>query len=676
MRPVITLNRPVLQAGIIATLIFAAFWCGVFFRGFDEVTFAPALLSITVAAGLALFPVGQAGWRFPKAPVAIFLGLFWAWMALSLTWTTVPYVSTLFFMTIGTLPFLFFTVMQGGNADRIIAWLWGALGAAAYLLAIWASLQFFLWRDMTGARIHHPMLNANNLAVILSMGFFLMLYYFCRLKTLGQVISGVGMVLMVVGVMATQSRGGSLGVVAGSVLFAVLCWPLIRQNWREFIILSCAFVLIITAISLETIATQEGQLRLAGGGDAGASVENRYMLWGSAVAMLRDQMSSLIAFLGPGLGVFYLVFPKYRDLGDISDGYFLHVDPIQFGLEMSPIASLIFYTFGIAVLVRMINAVRCSDRSNISDRIILVVPFCGLLSLMINAHVNFDLYMIPALLFGAVLLMMWYRGTENILGENRLTLSPSLRQRRPVNLVVLMPVLVGLFVLLPVWVVRAGIAVKDAEVASIALQQGNMDAARDAAAHAIRYGPESYYRIYYIDSLWRGRVLQELFYSLDANQRRALFDDALAALDLSMKSNPYNAQAISHRALLHYVAYPRLDPNGHDRAIEILRQGLRIDPVSFDLRMGLARMLELKGQPAQALAVLEEGQRYAVTQRFAPPDYIRMQAQLKHAAGDPAAAGALMRNWQARQTSMIEGGKAQAKFGLWLQNKIDGLLQR
>lgn len=670
------LNRSVLQAATIAILIFAAFWCGVFFRGFDEVTFAPALLSITVASGLALFPVGQGGWRFPKAPAAIFLGAFWAWMALSLTWTSVPYVSILFFMTIGTLPFLFFTVMQGPNADRIIAWLWGSLALAAYLLAIWACLQFFLWRDMTGARIHHPMLNANNLAVILSMGFFLMLHYFCRLRTVGQMMSGIGMVLMVIGVMATQSRGGSLGIMAGMVLFTLLCWPAIRQNWKAFIVLASVLVLVVTAISFEIVSTQEGQLRLLGGGDAPASVENRYMLWGSAVEMLRDQMSSLGAFFGPGLGVFYLVFPQYRHLGDISDGYFLHVDPIQFGLEMSPIASLIFYAFGIAVLVRMINAVRRGDRSNIAARTMLVVPFCGLLSLMINAHVNFDLYMIPALLFGAVLLMMWYRGTENILGEDRLSLSPSLRNRHPRHLMVLTPVLLGLFLLLPIWVVRAGIAVKDAEVASIALQQGNMDAARDAAAHAIRYGPESYYRIYYIDALWRGRVLQELFYSLEANQRRELFDDALAALDLSMKSNPYNAQAISHRALLHYVAYPRLDPNGHDRAIEILRHGLTVDPVSFDMRMGLARMLELKGQPAQALAVLEEGQKYAVTQRFAPPDYIRMQAQLKQAAGDPKAAADLMRDWQARQTSMVEGSKAQAQFGLWLHNKMNELLQR
>lgn len=668
------LNKSTLQAATIAILIFAAFWCGVFFRGFDEATFAPALLSITVAAGLALLPAGQGGWKFPKAPAAIFLGVFWAWMALSLTWSQVPYVSILFFMTIGTLPFLFFTVMQGGNADRIIAWLWGSLALAAYLLAIWACLQFFFWRDMTGSRIHHPMLNANNLAVILSMGFFLMLHYFCRSKTWGQAASGLGMVLMVIGIMATQSRGGSLGVIAGCALFVPLCWPVIRQNWRGFIVFACVLALAISAVSLDILVRQDGVLRLVGGGDAVASIENRYMLWGSAVEMLRDQMSSFGAFFGPGLGIFYLIFPKYRNPGDISDGYFLHVDPIQFGLEMSPIASIIFYAFGIAVLVRMIRTIRLSDRANMAARIFVVVPFCGLLSLMINAHVNFDLYMIPALLFGAVLMMMWYRGTEGVLGQDRFFVS--FKNAKPLHWAVLAPVMAGLFLLLPIWVVRAGIAVKDAEAASIALQQGNMDAARDAAAHAMRYGPESYYRIYYIDALWRGRVLQELFYSLDANQRRQLFDEALAALDKAMAANPYNAQAISHRALLHYVGYPRLDPNGHDRAIEILRQGLTMDPISFDMRMGLARMLELKGQQESALAVLEEGQKYVVTKQFAPPDYIRMQAELTQKLGNPAAAADLMRDWQKRQKSWEEGSKAQAKFGLWLQGKINGLLQR
>src|SRR5690606_23679261 len=110
----------------------------------------------------------------------------------------------------------------------------------------------------------------------------------------------------------------------------------------------------------------------------------------------------------------------------------------------------------VAVLWRMVNGVRRSAGAW-GKRANLVILFCGLVSLMINAHVNFDLYMIPALLFGAVLMMCWYLASEDILGECRFTCG--VRDKK--TWAVLIPLFVFIFVALPVWVVRAGIAVKD-----------------------------------------------------------------------------------------------------------------------------------------------------------------------------------------------------------------------
>lgn len=652
----------------IAILVFSSFWLGVFFRGFDQVLFAPALLMVNLAAFLLILPGMRTGWRFPLTPVTFFLFSFWLWMGFSLLWSNVPYVSIIFAMTIGSLPLLFFALLQRPDSDRMISMIWTAMAFATSLLSIWAVIQFLFLQDLASNRIHHPMLNANNLAVILSMGFFFLLLRFCQQGRAGQMITGTLLVLTIIGILATQSRGGSLGVLVGLVLFTALCWPLIKERWTSFAILFPVIGLVSAFILLYFSVQGGGEVRLVGGAGAAASNENRYFLWLAAAHMLKDH-----AFSAPGLGVFYLIFPRYRHPEDLSDGYFLHVDPVQFGIEMSVVATILFYSFGIAVLLRMVRAV-VAKSGNGGDvaRPMLVIPFCGLLSLMINTHVNFDLYMLPALLSGAIMLAAWYRGTERVLGEKRLYLDG----RNKGHLAFLLPAMVSLFVAGPVWIARAGIGVEDATKAAQALQQGDLDAASKATAHGMRYGPENFYRIYYLDALWRGRILQDRFFALDASQRQDLFDAAIHSVDLSMKHNPYNVQALSHKALLYFIAYPRLDSHGIDHAITTLEQALAIDPINFDVRMGLARMYELKGSVNKALTVLEDGNYWAVTRKYAPPAYLQMMANLQQKTGNRFGAAETNRLVQERTASYNARIEEQSGLDRWIQGQIDRLLNR
>ncbi|MGZ9098031.1 MAG: O-antigen ligase family protein [Micavibrio sp.] len=659
-------NRQFLVPAVAAVLIFAAFWFGVFFRGFDQILFAPALLLVYLAAFLLLLPGLRTGWRFPVAPVTVFLFLFWLWMGLSLFWSDVPYISIIFAMTIGCLPLLFFAILQHPDTDRVIGMIWTAVIVAIAVLGLWAVFQFVFLSDVASNRIHHPMLNTNNLAVILSMGFFFLLLRFCQQETVAQTISGVLLVLVFIAIMATQSRGGSLGLLVGLSLFMLLCWSVIRARWMSFSILFPVIGLVAAFMLLYFSTQGGGEVRLIGGGGAAASNENRYFLWLSAWQMLKDH-----AFSGPGLGVFYLVFPLYRHPEDLSDGYFLHVDPIQFGIEMSVVATVLFYAFSIAVLVRMIRAVGMTAPGDM-QRLMVVIPFCGLLSLMINTHVNFDLYMLPALLFGAILLSAWYRGTERVLGESRLHLD----FRHKAHLVFLLPALIFLFIAGPVWIVRAGIAVQDAANAAIALQKNDLDGASKATAHALRYGPDNFYRTYYLDALWRGQILQNRFYALDAAQRQDLYDKAMESIALSMKHNPYNVQALSHKALLYYIAYPRLDPRGIDHAIATLEEALAIDPISFDARMGLARMHELQGNIPKAISILEDGNYWAVTRKYAPPAYLQMLANLKMKSGNrfgAAEMNSLIRERVANTNARID---EQSGVDRWIKGQIDRLLNR
>src|SRR5687768_9725220 len=89
----------------VAVLVATAFAIGVFFRGFEQAIFAPALLMVLLANGAMMAHGVRAGWAMPSAGSAIALALFWLWMGISLTWSAVPHVSAIFILIIGSMPF-------------------------------------------------------------------------------------------------------------------------------------------------------------------------------------------------------------------------------------------------------------------------------------------------------------------------------------------------------------------------------------------------------------------------------------------------------------------------------------------------------------------------------------------------------------------------------------------
>ncbi|HEY8190241.1 MAG TPA: hypothetical protein VIF12_06110, partial [Micavibrio sp.] len=156
----------------VAVLVSSAFAAGVFFRGFDQAVFAPALLMVFLAGGMMMAHGVRTGWAFPSGGCAVALALFWLWTGFSLTWSAVPHVSTIFVLIIGSMPFLFFTTLQHPRADALIRAQMAAVIAVIAVMALWAMIQFWFLADLAGARIRHPMLNPNNLAVLFTMAAF------------------------------------------------------------------------------------------------------------------------------------------------------------------------------------------------------------------------------------------------------------------------------------------------------------------------------------------------------------------------------------------------------------------------------------------------------------------------------------------------------------------------
>ncbi|MDB5490265.1 MAG: putative bicarbonate transporter, family [Micavibrio sp.] len=648
---------------LIALCLAGSFTGAIFFSGFDKPYFVPALLLVAAGTLVALWPGFRKGWSFASAPVTWLLCGFWAWLALSMMWTKVPHVSMIFFVTISTLPMLFFSIVQSPRADDFIRYCRAGIMIPVTLLALSTIGQYFLLPDLIRDRINYPMLNPNNLAETLMMGVFLSLPLFTTRTTLfGRVFLGTIISLCVFAMMMTQSRGGMLALLVGSAIFAVVCHKTVRAQWKSFVILAAA-ILTEWAVYHATVMSRWGDSHLLGGGDAPEAVRVRYELWKSGWGMLKDY-----GFTGgAGLGSFYLTFPPYRQLSDTSDGFFLHVDPFQFGIETGIPATILFYAFCTAVLVRTINVFRIGPVTR-DLAVPIICGFCGLLGLLINAHLDYPLYMVTSQIMAAIFLAGWYRATEDIIDSARLNLTLRNRAHR----IFLIPLLSLLLLILPGWILRAGTGVYFDGRSSAALQNQDMDGAAKYAALSMKYSPDSYDRSYLVDGVWRVRLLQTQFYSLDPDTRLKLYETADRDFDMALERNPLNVPVMTQKAVLHYTVAPRLDADGLQHAREILEDELKLDPVTFEVRVALAKMYDLENRPLDSIRILEGGLEYKLAQLYAPPPYLFLLAQAYQKTGNmPAAQKAIDDGNQRVELFSKQAANQTIGVGGWVNQKIE-----
>ncbi len=605
-----------LSAGrlVVPALLALAFLSGVFLRGLDQLLFVPGLLCVLAAVLVLIWPGLRAGrWDIPGGIVACTLGGFWAWLGFALFFSDVPYLSTIFTLLIGVVPLLALGLVQSRDgADHTLSSM-SAIAALLTLLGVWAGVQFLFLGHMTSHRVHHPMLNANNLAVILSLGIFLWLYIASRVGAAGRVAAGLCALICLIGVLVTQSRGGMLGLVCGLGLIGLAFLNPARDegrkplSWKVIFAFAAAMV-VVTLVVIVAFFIRYGHFHVLTGGMP--SINERFMIWGAAWGMMWTH-----PLTGTGLGTFYLTYPPHRPLGDISDGFFVHMDPLQFGVETGVAGMVLFYAFAMAVLVRMVAACRRAGGMPMT----LILPFAGLVALMINAHVNFDLYMLPALLLAALFLAAWFIESEKILGPCRIAID----WNRIGHRAIILSFIALFFILSPAWIARAGFSLHQLDRAGKYIAAGQFDAARPLIDRAMMVGPYCYARMHYMDSLWHGRRLQAQSQSMTRSAILDGYNHAVAAGDRAVSCNPYYVHALNYQAMLHFIAAPALDPDGLRKAEAVLDRALAVDPLNFDVRIGLSRIYEGRGEHKRAVDILIRMMDWRVIERYAPPPYIR-----------------------------------------------------
>ncbi|MBU0860107.1 MAG: O-antigen ligase family protein, partial [Alphaproteobacteria bacterium] len=391
-----------------AMALLAAFGCGLFFEGYQDIIYAPGIIALLVFSLLAVLPGCWRGLMVPTSFFALSVALFWLYITLSLSWTTIPFASLVTYLIAIVLPLTFFSLLMA--QDRI-AWLSlcaSLLMVALTALAGWAVIQGVFLQELF-YRAQHPLQNPNSLGALLNLPLFAVLPVFLTRDRL-DLRAGLGLAaagLFFAGILATESRGALFATCAA---LPIMFW-LMRSHWRKIALLLAVLTTIFGAMHLANdgaVLHRITHMNVAGSGED--TMTPRKALWDAALDMAREH-----PLTGTGLGTFYLYYPAHRaPLVDNSAGSWVHNDPLQFAVEMGWAAPVLFYIVLLAALLRTISALKhAGPRSQL--RPFIVAPFCALITLAIDAHVSFPLYLIPITICAAVLLAVWYEATMRAL---------------------------------------------------------------------------------------------------------------------------------------------------------------------------------------------------------------------------------------------------------------------
>jgi O-antigen ligase len=589
-----------------ALCLLAAFGCGMFFGGYQDVIYAPAIIALLAFSLLAVLPGCWRGLVMPSSPFALAVFAFWLYVTLSLLWSTVPFSSLVTYLIALVMPLTFFSLMM--TQDRM-AWLsfCGAMLLMAILAAaVWAVAQVLV---LGYGRAHDPLPNANSLAALLNLGLFAFLPFVLnrpRLDALALAAGGAA-ALCFAGIVATESRSA---LAAAAVALPLLC-GMMRPDWRRVALLLAVFAVIFGGMQAATKGSMVKRLtHITGEHNPENTLDARFALWGSAWDMALEKPLG-----GTGLGTFYLYYPAHRKpLADNSAGSWVHNDPLQFAVEMGFLAPLLFYAILGLALRRTVAALRRAPGQSWL-RAAIAGPFCALATMAIHMHVSFLMYLIPITLTAGVLAGVWYEATRIALAgraPDRVVHFTGLQK----------PFMAAMCVAIALML--AGMAASSAagmyylQQARAAMARADIEQFIILTDKAERFAPASF-----IDPQVQMAGLNIDLLTPPAGlllpyEQQNVLAQTEQMLDGAERMNPAWAEIDFKRGRLYAVtgAYG-LVPDGADRAENAWRKAVAKNPMHYRAREELARALVKRGAAAEAYDILSAGLEYPL------PDAIR-----------------------------------------------------
>lgn len=196
-----------------------------------------------------------------------------------------------------------------------------------------------------------------------------------------RILFGISLTILFIAIIITQSRSALLCLICGGIFYATIKYPISTYLNKKMLIKIAAaiplFLLLVYAtgfINRFNIST------------------GRLTIWQGAWEMVSEH-----PFLGFGLGTFHLYYPPYRMGGDDSLGWMVHMDPLQTAIESGWLGVLILYSLFIIPFAFLYKNRKIINHIQMGSGAILV-------SFFVAMHLNYPLRVVPFLIILAMAL--------------------------------------------------------------------------------------------------------------------------------------------------------------------------------------------------------------------------------------------------------------------------------
>ena len=595
-QPVLPLTLPEkIRFVLTALAILAAAYTAVAFNGTSDPFVAFFMPLLVLAMGLLLWPGIRQGWRVPWSRAVLALTLFYLYLAASTLWSSVPYISHLFLLLLGCVPLLFFGLTMARNPARACAAALCGMGLAWLGLAGYAMAQFFILPATAGHRIAAPMLDPNNLAAFFNLGVIVAAAWFiAERNTARNAVAYAVFALLLAATFATMSRAGLVIILLSMVALTIFERRNLRKRLWKLAALAGTAAMLFIAINMfsrDWFTTSFTELSHPA---HSPSVRDRHALLAGSLNMLVHH-----PFGDIGLGNFYYYYPAFRPLTDMSDGFFAHSDPLQLALETGLPVLVFFYGFVLTVILRSIRAWRLAGDGTV--RTIIAATSVALCSIILHAHINYNLYMPGILIPTAILLATWYVATEHAGADARRAIMLQRPVRRIAYGVLTLAIILGV-----AWPVRIGVTSYLLNKTSALAGQGQHDKAKHLADLLMRYGDAANFSI---EEMRTRLTLDDYNAARDEPepQRAAILTRGLGYIQHARAENPAFTVFMSLEAQYYFLGNDFAFPGGLAKAQAMLEHAVPLNPLDVDSREGLAVVYQAQNRNQDALAVMQQG---------------------------------------------------------------------
>lgn len=634
---------------MLSALLTLSVVAGLFFNGTRFEFYALTYLFLMMFFAAVLMKGYSEGIDLPQTPLAILSTVFLLWLAITVSWSLVPYVSAVNFWILGTFPLVFWCFTLSHDQEELWRKTFFLMSLIAILLSLVALVQFLVFQEEPRATfLTRTLLGAflNVILIVLSTRYILLE---SKKESQGHALWGSGCAIFfltfTLGII--RSRGALLGFGIG---MAVLLFSAIKMQSRKTRI-GYLIVLMACALLASNIATSgEMGVRLAALQNPYSASSGRLDIWQGSWSMLQQA-----PWLGIGIGTYWLAWPPYRSFEDTTGGFFVHNDYLQIWIEAGLPALILLFMVMSAVLAILIQFLR-NHKIEYRHKIEMSGLFGALLAVSVHSFFDFNLYMVPTMILAGLILGRYHQLYYRPLTINRPVWKIALdRWVRPS---VFKAVLFVGLVAFSIHFGALGVSKYNLDRALEFAAKGDLRKANDYLMRAERlWRSVDTPRIYHA-AILQG-LLRERKTESNATNRRGLFQAAFAYLGEAERINPLRPQVYVIRGLL-YMENPEFaQENSHEVAAQSFQKALALDPRYHYARVFYSQLLMKQGNEQEAARILEEGIKHYYLETIEIIPYYQAVAYFRAKRGDTAGVKILAQKIQNIRTAFKESKKKE-----------------